>query len=132
VTEARVAGLQDAPRHMTNPTQTLAMRVSLTIWRNVWTGYKEDFSMGEQLLTTIQVAEMLGLKPSYLELLRHQGKGPVCIKLGYRTVRYAPSAVQAWVEQQTQRPVTPQAVTVEGKPALTPVVHLPAIQGIRR
>jgi predicted DNA-binding transcriptional regulator AlpA len=94
--------------------------------------YKEDFSMGEQLLTTIQVAEMLGLKPSHLERLRHQGKGPVCIKLGYRTVRYAPSAVQAWVEAQTQRPVTPQPVAVEGKPTLAPVVHLPAIQGLRR
>ena len=36
--------------------------------------------MGEQLLTTIQVAEILGLKPSHLERLRHQGKGPACIK----------------------------------------------------
>ena len=88
--------------------------------------------MGEQLLTTIQVAEMLGLKPSHLERLRHQGKGPVCIKLGYRTVRYAPSAVQTWIEAQTQRPVTPQPMVVEGKLALVPVVHLPAIQGIRR
>jgi predicted DNA-binding transcriptional regulator AlpA len=94
--------------------------------------HKEDFPMGEQLLTTIQVAEMLGLKPSHLERLRHQGKGPVCIKLGYRTVRYAPSAVQAWLEAQTQRPVTPQPVAIEGKPALVPIVYIPAMRGTRR
>lgn len=88
--------------------------------------------MGEQLLTTVQVAAMLGLKPSHLERLRHQGKGPVCIKFGYRTIRYAPSAVQAWLEAQTQRPVSLQAVVVEGKPALAPIVHFPTLRETRR
>jgi len=103
--------------------------VSGTMQRGTCAEPKEGSSMSEQLLTTIQVAEMLGLKPSHLERLRHQGKGPVCIKLGYRTVRYAPSAVQAWLEAQTQRPVTPQPVTVEGKPALAPVVRIPTMRG---
>lgn len=88
--------------------------------------------MDEQLLTTLQVAAMLGLKPSHLERLRHQGKGPACIKLGYRTVRYAPSAVQAWLETHTQRPLALQPVAVEGKPSLVPVVHLPALRGTRQ
>ena len=88
--------------------------------------------MTERLLTVKQAAEMLGLKPSHLERLRHQGKGPVCIKIGYRTVRYAPSAVQAWLEAQTQQPLTPRPVAVEGKPALAPVVHIPAMRGTRR
>jgi hypothetical protein len=75
---------------------------------------------------------MLGLKPSHLERLRQQGKGPVCIKLGYRTMRYAPSAVQAWLEAQTQRPVIPHAVVVERKSTLVPIVHMPTMWGTRR
>lgn len=57
----------------------------------------------EPLITTKQVAELLGVEPGSLEVARATGKGfghdiPT-LKIG-RTVRYKPEAVRAWVEQQ--------------------------------
>lgn len=58
-----------------------------------------------ELLTTDQVAEMLGLKRNTLEIYRVKGKNPIpFIKLGagkQAPVRYKRSDVEAWLEANT-------------------------------
>ena len=60
----------------------------------------------EPLLTTRQVAELLGVEPGSLEVARATGKGfghdiPV-LKIG-RTIRYRPEAVRASVDKQVAK-----------------------------
>jgi predicted DNA-binding transcriptional regulator AlpA len=50
-----------------------------------------------KLLTNVQTAALLGLKPNTLEIWRVHGRGPVFRKLG-RTVRYAEVDVLAWID----------------------------------
>lgn len=52
--------------------------------------------MNEQLLTTEQAAERLGVTGSHLEKMRVTGGGPDFVKMG-RTVRYEPTALQNWI-----------------------------------
>lgn len=49
-----------------------------------------------KLLTNVQTAELIGMKPNTLEIWRVYGKGPVFRKLG-RSIRYAESDVLAWI-----------------------------------
>lgn len=53
----------------------------------------------DELLTTIEVAALLGLKPGTLENWRAVGKGPPFRRLG-AAIRYAMADVRAWVEGQ--------------------------------
>ena len=59
----------------------------------------------ETLLTTEQVAELLGLRPNLLREWKSLDdkdaghRGPKATKLG-RLVRYKPSDINAWIEQQ--------------------------------
>ena len=50
-----------------------------------------------KLLTNVQTAALLGLKPNTLEIWRVHGHGPVFRKLG-RVVRYAEGDVLAWID----------------------------------
>ena len=50
-----------------------------------------------KLLTNVQTAALIGLKPNTLEIWRVQGRGPVFRKLG-RTVRYVEADVLAWID----------------------------------
>jgi len=59
--------------------------------------YKRAVSTIQQLLTTTQTAETLGLSVRTLEAYRRSGKGPRYVKFGRRT-RYAPEDLAAWVE----------------------------------
>ena len=52
-----------------------------------------------QLLTTDQVAEILGVKPLTLVRWRHSRKGPSFIKVG-GSVRYRSADVDQWVAGQ--------------------------------
>jgi predicted DNA-binding transcriptional regulator AlpA len=53
----------------------------------------------DRILTTLEVAEMLRLKPATLEKARSTGMGnyPPFVRLGGRRVGYRLSAVEAWI-----------------------------------
>jgi predicted DNA-binding transcriptional regulator AlpA len=64
---------------------------------------------GERYYTAEQLAEHLQISPVSLEKWRRQGGGPDYIKVG-RCVRYASSAVDAWLEQRTVSDAVVEAV----------------------
>lgn len=51
-----------------------------------------------RLLTTEEVAVILGVTPGYVKQLRYTNKGPAFIRLG-RAIRYAPGDVTAYARQ---------------------------------
>ena len=55
-----------------------------------------------QLLTTVEAAELLRLKPHTLENMRSQGNGPFFLKLGGR-VFYHRADLRAWCAQARRR-----------------------------
>ncbi len=54
----------------------------------------------DTLLTPAEVAARLRLTVGGLKAARLAGNAPPSIKIGYRTVRYRASDVDAWLEQQ--------------------------------
>ncbi|AHG87559.1 hypothetical protein J421_0043 [Gemmatirosa kalamazoonensis] len=54
------------------------------------------------LLTEIDLAQLLGVKPATLRDWRVDGRGPVFVQLG-RRVRYRPADVDRWLDEQTRR-----------------------------
>ena len=54
----------------------------------------------DQMLTTRQVANMLGVSMQWLEIGRHRNYGPPCIQLGERCVRYRRDDIARWLEQR--------------------------------
>ena len=57
------------------------------------------------LLSTEQVAERLGLSKNTLIDWRWKRTGPPWTKIGSKCVRYIESAVESWIDQQTQNPM---------------------------
>jgi predicted DNA-binding transcriptional regulator AlpA len=57
----------------------------------------------EKLLSTEEVAEILGRPARTLRQWRYLGRGPRFVKIGL-TVRYRPRDVERWVEAQAQEP----------------------------
>lgn len=55
----------------------------------------------EKLLTTQDVAELLGVKPGTVENWRYLGKGPSAIKVG-GAVRYRSESIQEWINDREQ------------------------------
>ena len=53
------------------------------------------------LLTSRDVAALLGLKDRTIDMMRVTGKGPVFLKIG-RLVRYRLSDVETWLAQQVR------------------------------
>lgn len=51
-----------------------------------------------RLLTTEEVANILGVTPAYVKQLRYTNKGPAFIRIG-RAIRYAPGDVTAYARQ---------------------------------
>lgn len=66
--------------------------------------------MNEQLLTTDEAAQRLGVSPNHLEKLRVVGGGPGFVKLG-RAVRYEPAALQDWVASCRRRSTSHTSAT---------------------
>src|SRR5688572_16342600 len=56
----------------------------------------------ERLMTTTEVSEMLGIPVDTLYAWRHRGLGPRGYRVG-RYVRYRPSAVESWLEEQADQ-----------------------------
>jgi predicted DNA-binding transcriptional regulator AlpA len=61
----------------------------------------------ENLLDEIAISKIFGRAIQTLQKDRLSGEGPPFIKIG-RLVRYRPSDVQAWLDQQTRRSTTDQ------------------------
>jgi excisionase family DNA binding protein len=57
----------------------------------------------ERLLSTEEVAEVLGRPPRTLRQWRYLGEGPKYLKVG-ATVRYRAHDVEAWLKAQEQEP----------------------------
>ena len=67
------------------------------------------------LINTVETAELLGLRPTTLELWRVAGRGPSYRKVG-RAVRYVEAEVLQWLASQT-RSSTSQTASVD-RPSL--------------
>lgn len=65
-----------------------------------------------RLLTTKEAAEYLGMSPRTLEGYRSRGGGPQFMRLGRRSVRYDPDALQQWATAQTVRSTSAYLVAV--------------------
>ncbi len=64
------------------------------------------------LLRTEQVAERLGYRPQTLAIWRMRRIGPPCIRVGARSIRYDPAAVERWLAQRSvETTPEPQAAT---------------------
>jgi hypothetical protein len=58
----------------------------------------------ERLLTEVEVArDWLNVEPTLLESHRREGSGPPFVRVTPRVIRYAPSAVQRWLEDRTRK-----------------------------
>jgi excisionase family DNA binding protein len=62
----------------------------------------------ENLMTTREAAERLGLSPGTLENWRAAGKGPTYCRLSVRTIRYRPEDLDSWLSRESE--------TAEAKP----------------
>lgn len=54
------------------------------------------------LWTTAEVARYLGIPEDRVRKMRADGTGPAYHRIGHRTVRYAPAAVQRWLAARAE------------------------------
>ena len=54
----------------------------------------------DQLLTTSDLAELLGVSCQWVEIGRHRGYGPPFVRLAPRVVRYRRGDLRVWFEQR--------------------------------
>ena len=62
----------------------------------------------DEVLDTLQAAELLGFKPVTLDIWRSKGAGPPYVKLG-RSVRYHRRTIIQWAMAQTRNAPPPEA-----------------------
>ncbi len=60
-------------------------------------------SQPQPLLNTLQVAEILLLRPNSVEKMRMRGDGPPFIRVTPRAIRYRLEDVEKWVTSQARR-----------------------------
>lgn len=60
-------------------------------------------NMAAELLTSQQVADLLGLKKDTIEKWRRQRRGPAFVRLG-GAIRYRQSAIRKFLDDQTVAP----------------------------
>jgi len=60
------------------------------------------------LLSVLQLAALLGVKPGTIAAWKQRGRGPARIEIG-NTVRFDPAVVADWLEAQTVAPAAPTA-----------------------
>ena len=58
----------------------------------------ENAGNDDEFMLLNEVAELTRLPPSTLRWMRHQGKGPPCVKAGRRLL-YRRSGVMAWISE---------------------------------
>ena len=54
-------------------------------------------------LTTVQVADWLGVSAEWLQIGRHKGYGPPFAKLGPNLIRYRVSEIRRWLDERIHR-----------------------------
>lgn len=59
------------------------------------------------LMTEIEAAPEIGLKPKTLANLRSRGEGPPYIRVSRGAVRYSRVALKAWLQERTVVPGRP-------------------------
>jgi hypothetical protein len=69
-----------------------------TILANPGEGSNDD-----DLLTSIQVANWLGVSPQWVELGRHKNYGPPFVRIAPNVVRYKRNVVIAWLKDREFR-----------------------------
>jgi predicted DNA-binding transcriptional regulator AlpA len=69
----------------------------------------------DELLTTSEVAEWLGLSTQWLEIGRHRGYGPKFVRLSPRRVRYLRKSVLEFLAERTHAS-TGEYATAGGRP----------------
>lgn len=57
----------------------------------------------DELLSTRDLCDWLGVSVGWCEVARHKGLGPTFVKLSPRCVRYRRSDVLAWLESRARR-----------------------------
>ena len=62
-----------------------------------------------RLLSGLEVANVLGIKPRTLEAWRAAGEGPPHIKIGKRLVKYDPADLAIWMKEH-RRPDSPSPI----------------------
>jgi hypothetical protein len=65
-----------------------------------------------QMLTSVQTAQLIGVKPQTLRLWRFQGKGPEYVRLGdslKAPVRYFESAILDWLNARRYSSTTEES-----------------------
>lgn len=55
----------------------------------------------DDLLSTSDIAEWVGLSTQFFEVARHKGYGPVYVRISARCVRYKRSDVLEWLKERT-------------------------------
>lgn len=58
----------------------------------------EDEAPEPYLLNAAQAAEFLSIKPGTLRTWRSQGRGPACVIISSRAVRYRVEDLKAWAD----------------------------------
>src|SRR5437762_2002695 len=56
----------------------------------------------DDLLSTPELARWFGVSDQWVEIARHQGRGPPWVALSPRTVRYRRDAVWAWLDERVR------------------------------
>lgn len=54
----------------------------------------------DELISTEELAEILGLKTRTVKSWREKGKGPKFLRLSHKVIRYKKVDVEKWLEQQ--------------------------------
>ena len=72
--------------------------------------------MSTQLLTDVEAADFLGLKPKTLARWRWKGQGPVFRKVG-RKVRYARNDLEEYIASSARRSTTDPGPDERARPA---------------
>lgn len=63
------------------------------------------------LLTTAQLAELLGVTPQTVRAWRAEGEGPPYFYLTSRTIRYRREEVDRWLSTRHNKPTGPSSLT---------------------
>lgn len=60
----------------------------------------------DELLSTSDVSELLGVSTQFLEIGRHKGYGPPFVRLSARCVRYRRADLRGWLQARQHQAVS--------------------------
>ena len=101
MTETSIVAPADAPRRRTSDAQHHPARHHLDRRAAELAAEGEAAGGADDLLTTSDVAEWLGLSTQWLEIGRGKNYGPRFIVLSTRQIRYRRADVLAWLSERT-------------------------------